>query len=130
MWSVMHSAANFAEPFRFMPERWLQDGHHTDVMEASQPFLLGTRACMGRNMAWIELRIWLTKLVLGFEVELISGQGNWESRNKCLILWEKPNLWVRATSRVVRAEKGTPYNQSSKIHITLASLSASSALPH
>lgn len=99
MWSATHSPANFKEPFRFIPERWLQNSHN-DVLEASQPFLLGTRACMGRNMAWIELRILLAKLVWLFDFELVQGQGSWESKNKCFILWEKPDLWVRATSRL------------------------------
>jgi cytochrome P450 len=99
MWSVTHNPANFREPFRFMPERWL-DNSQADVLEASQPFLVGTRSCMGRNMAWIELRILITKLVWLFDFELIPGQSNWESKNKCFILWEKPGLWVRATPRL------------------------------
>lgn len=98
MWSITHSPANFREPFRFMPERWL-DHSHTDVLEASQPFLVGTRACMGRNMAWIELRILIAKLIWLFDFELVPGQSDWESKNKCFILWEKPGLWVRSKPR-------------------------------
>ena len=40
--------ANFEDPFAFKPERWL---HKTgkDNLEASQPFSLGARGCLGRR---------------------------------------------------------------------------------
>jgi cytochrome P450 len=47
-WTVTHDAKNFHEPMHFKPERWL-DGDNTDVKEASQPFSLGYRACIGRK---------------------------------------------------------------------------------
>ena len=98
MWSVTHNPANFTNPCTFSPERWL-GGNSTDNLEASQPFLLGTRGCMGRNLAWIELRILITKLIWLFDFELVPGQSGWEGSNKCFILWEKPDLWVRSTLR-------------------------------
>ena len=99
MWSVTHNPANFRDPHQFVPERWLGGSGYTDTLDASQPFLLGTRACMGRNMAWIELRILVAKLIWLFDFELVPGQHNWEAENKCFILWEKPGLWVRSRSR-------------------------------
>jgi cytochrome P450 len=47
-WTVVHDPANFQEPNVFRPERWL-DKECTDVKEASQPFSLGYRACLGRK---------------------------------------------------------------------------------
>lgn len=47
-WTVTHDESNFHEPHVFKPERWL-DPHCTDVKEASQPFSLGARACLGRK---------------------------------------------------------------------------------
>lgn len=47
-WSLTHDARNFHEPFSFKPERWL-DPSNADVKEASQPFSLGPRGCLGRK---------------------------------------------------------------------------------
>lgn len=47
-WSVSHSAEYFSDPDKFYPERWTDlDGK--DIKEASQPFSLGYRACIGRR---------------------------------------------------------------------------------
>lgn len=47
-WTVTHDAANFEAPMKFSPERWL-DPDSRDVKEASQPFSLGPRGCLGRK---------------------------------------------------------------------------------
>jgi len=49
-WAAVHDPKNFHEPWAFKPERWL-DGEckEKDVREASQPFSLGPRACLGRK---------------------------------------------------------------------------------
>ena len=44
------STANFKDPDVFFPERWLGDKQFaTDIKEASQPFSLGPRSCIGRK---------------------------------------------------------------------------------
>ena len=47
-WTVTHDEQNFHEPFTFKPERWL-DPACTDIKEASQPFSLGARGCLGKK---------------------------------------------------------------------------------
>lgn len=47
-WSATHSESNFHKPFEFIPERWI-DENCKDEKSASQPFILGTRACLGRQ---------------------------------------------------------------------------------
>ena len=42
------SATNFKDPWNFDPERWL-GSNKTDILEASQPFSMGPRACLGRT---------------------------------------------------------------------------------
>lgn len=39
---------NFENPWTFDPDRWLQDGKE-QFGEASQPFSLGSRSCLGRR---------------------------------------------------------------------------------
>ncbi|KAF4461595.1 benzoate 4-monooxygenase cytochrome p450 [Fusarium albosuccineum] len=42
------SPDNFHDPWAFSPERWLHSAPE-DVLEASQPFSLGTRSCLGKR---------------------------------------------------------------------------------
>jgi cytochrome P450 len=47
-WAAYHSTRNFAQPFDFLPERWL-DNPHGDKLDAVQPFSIGPRNCIGRK---------------------------------------------------------------------------------
>ncbi|KAI8931178.1 hypothetical protein NX059_011530 [Plenodomus lindquistii] len=47
-WTVTHDPRYWQSPMEFIPERWLDKGNH-DVREASQPFSLGPRGCLGRK---------------------------------------------------------------------------------
>lgn len=42
------ASSNFESPFEFKPERWLGEDPN-DALEASQPFSLGPRGCLGRK---------------------------------------------------------------------------------
>ena len=44
MWSVTHNEKHFKDPNVYRPERWIEK---TDRLDASKPFLLGPRMCMG-----------------------------------------------------------------------------------
>ena len=48
MWAATHNPKNFKDPDTFRPERWL-DPNCTDQPGASNPFLLGPRACIGQK---------------------------------------------------------------------------------
>ena len=47
-WVAGHIETNFHDAFKFIPERWL-DPDCKDEKFASQPFLLGSRVCLGRQ---------------------------------------------------------------------------------
>lgn len=47
-WTLTHDPANFEKADEFLPERWLEEDSE-DVKDASQPFSLGSRACLGRK---------------------------------------------------------------------------------
>ena len=55
-----------------MPERWLPKGerpveHDKDQLSASKPFSVGFHSCLGRPLAWVELRLVLTRLLWAFD---------------------------------------------------------------
>ncbi|KAF4826986.1 Cytochrome P450 monooxygenase BOT4 [Colletotrichum tropicale] len=47
-WSTVHNPEYFSDPWHFKPERWLGP-HCNDNKDASRPFLLGPRDCLGRK---------------------------------------------------------------------------------
>lgn len=49
-WAATHSPRNFALPEEFVPERWLDDPRFaSDDRQASQPFSVGARNCVGKK---------------------------------------------------------------------------------
>lgn len=50
-----------------------------------------------RNLAYMEMRLILTRLLWEFDLELCKESEGWE-KQKVFVLWEKPSLWVRCTS--------------------------------
>lgn len=97
-WAVVHDPANFHDPLTFKPERWL-DPDCTDVKEASQPFSLGYRACLGRNFAWMEMNLCLAKLVFQYDWELVDESLDWEDASRFYIMWKKAPIYVRFNNR-------------------------------
>ncbi|CAG8971210.1 hypothetical protein HYALB_00010583 [Hymenoscyphus albidus] len=89
---------NFHNPSEFIPERWLGE-NKDDILEATQPFSLGKRGCIGRNMAWLELHITLARLIFRYEIER-EGQLDWIEATPMLLFWQKPNLMVRVKERI------------------------------
>ena len=56
-----------------MPERWLPIGERPeeydhDQLSASKPFSVGFHSCLGRNLAWVELRLVVTRLLWAFDI--------------------------------------------------------------
>lgn len=94
------NAKYFKYPDSFVPERWL-DPESTDNLSASCPFLLGPGACLGQNMALMEMRILIAKSVFLFDYDLADdNERAWEHMRN-FILWEKPELLVKVTPRDV-----------------------------
>ncbi|KAL4798531.1 cytochrome P450 [Aspergillus venezuelensis] len=105
-WAASHNPANFRDCDTFIPERWLEDAYSTDVKSGMQPFSLGPRGCIGKNLSYMEMRIILARLVWNFDVISTDGAWQWdpegEMKNmKAYTTWQKPDL----NARVVRAQK-------------------------
>jgi len=103
-WTTTRSSSYFASPRLFYPERWLDHDHPywedrfaDDVKDASRPFSIGPRACIGLGLAELEMRIILARLAWEFDMEGIHGtmELDWEEKVTMRMLWEKPALWIR-----------------------------------
>ncbi|KAF7857990.1 hypothetical protein EAF04_009346 [Stromatinia cepivora] len=108
------SSSNFHLPHEFHPERWISiedieelktaypdmkltdpNIFENDDRKARQPFSLGPANCIGKNLAYAEMRVLLGNVVWGFDLEGGEGSGSWLERNRIFALWRKPELWVR-----------------------------------
>ncbi|KAL7944168.1 cytochrome P450 [Trichoderma barbatum] len=101
-YSANHSPSNFARPDDFVPARWLTNPpaeFANDDRAARASFSLGPRNCIGRNLAYAEMRLVLAKVIFNFNLELDEKRsGDWVSEQKIYAMWEKGPLWVKLTS--------------------------------
>ncbi|KAF7914417.1 uncharacterized protein EAF01_000823 [Botrytis porri] len=61
----------FADPDEFVPERWLPKDHQpmkyaNDQLSASKPSSVGFHSCLGRPLAWADIRLAVTRLLWMF----------------------------------------------------------------
>jgi cytochrome P450 len=117
-WAANYSAHNFRDPYTFHPERWLNaeqvselsqnfpemapqlrspEEFANDDKKARQPFSFGPANCIGKNLAYAEMRVLLANLVWGFDLEGGEGADTWLERNNVYGLWKKPELNVKLT---------------------------------
>ncbi|PSN64117.1 cytochrome P450 [Corynespora cassiicola Philippines] len=94
-----HSATNFTRPEEFVPERWLADPpieFANDDRYARQPFSIGARDCIGRNLSYAEMRLILARVCFNFDIELDTDRcGDWMKTQKVYSLWQKTPLYVK-----------------------------------
>ena len=87
-YSLHRNPQYFHEPFSYKPERWIvgSSGEVTaESVELAQcgffPFSFGPRGCIGRNLAYMELRSVIARTVWLYEMRLAPGSmvGNVEA---------------------------------------------------
>ncbi|KAI4221136.1 MAG: hypothetical protein L6R40_008651, partial [Gallowayella cf. fulva] len=88
-----HSILNFPKSTStFDPSRWLTGPNlPKQGQSAFNPFSLGPRNCLGRNLAYLGLRLILSRLLWEFDFELMDKEWSWDLQ-KSWILWEKSPL--------------------------------------
>ncbi|TVY35570.1 Cytochrome P450 monooxygenase [Lachnellula occidentalis] len=102
-WSANHSPTNFVRADEFIPERWMGgDEFAGDNRRAVQPFSVGRRDCIGRNLAYAEMRLILARLVWNFDMELAEESRGWMKDLRVFLVYEKRPLMVHLKP-VVRA---------------------------
>ncbi|KZM21184.1 heme binding [Ascochyta rabiei] len=63
-------ARNFVDPDSFVPERWTSRPEMVMNKAAFLPFSTGSYSCAGKNLAWMELRSVVGRVVNEFDVRL------------------------------------------------------------
>lgn len=99
---------HFNLPDQFRPERWLLPTHplykpgtfESDNKSAMKAFSAGPRDCIGKNLAYAEMRIVVALLLWHFDVEALPGQDDWISKQKVFnAIWSKGPLMLQWTPR-------------------------------
>lgn len=98
-WAMHHDADYWFDPWGFHPERWIGGDPRfaDDCQDAMQPFSIGPRNCIGRNLAFAEMRLILTRILFDFDLKLADHSKDWLASQKCYALWDKPALDVHLT---------------------------------
>ncbi|KAK1089156.1 hypothetical protein LTR33_000187 [Friedmanniomyces endolithicus] len=72
--AFLHTATRdpiaFPDPDVFLPGRWLEAEPTTSMKTLFMPFSKGTRACIGKSLAMVELRLVVLGLLSRYEVKL------------------------------------------------------------
>ncbi|KAI8635559.1 benzoate 4-monooxygenase cytochrome P450 [Xylariaceae sp. FL1651] len=92
---IFQNPQYFHDPTTFKPQRWMED--MGDNLEVFIPFGTGPRACIGRNIAWMELRLIISKLLWAFDWTPVTKEFNCPDY---LVMYRGPML-MRATEREV-----------------------------
>ncbi|PVI03021.1 putative benzoate 4-monooxygenase cytochrome P450 [Periconia macrospinosa] len=101
-WSTYRSSSNFTAADDFLPERWLPAeapiACSRDKKDSLKPFSLGPRNCLGKSLAYAEIRSILARVLWNFELQLESESEEWFFQKE-FVLWDKASLWVKLRHR-------------------------------
>ncbi|CAK7211410.1 hypothetical protein SCUCBS95973_001105 [Sporothrix curviconia] len=93
--AMNHNAAYWDDPFKFEPERFLDGAKYgKDRMEAMQPFSVGPRNCIGRNLAFAEARLILAQVLFNFDLALAEPANKDWLDQKAYVIWDTPAMRV------------------------------------
>ncbi|OQU97967.1 hypothetical protein CLAIMM_03817 [Cladophialophora immunda] len=77
IYAVHHLGDVFFDPHMFVPERWLPEHTSEDDVkrchEALTPFSYGSRQCIGRRLAVMELSLVIAQSVWKYDLEYVAG---------------------------------------------------------
>lgn len=91
---------NFHRAEEFIPERWLKDKPEefkNDARNVLQPFHVGPRGCIGKNLADAEMNLLLAKFLWHFDFELAEPEKDWFGNLKTVSIWVRKPLMIRLT---------------------------------
>ncbi|KAJ5000864.1 Cytochrome P450 4F8 [Colletotrichum sp. SAR 10_66] len=100
--SIHKNAAHWDNPTRFDPDRWETEGVKGRHKMAYTPFAAGTRGCVGYNLALLEVKSAMAKLVYRYHFEDASTEA---------VVYDPEFIVVRPLNFYARAVKRTKWPQ-------------------
>ncbi|KAL4950529.1 cytochrome P450 [Aspergillus filifer] len=99
-WTIQMDPENFTNPTEWSPHRWINPPKHHNT-KAWVPFSVGPFSCVGKNFAYMEMKITIAKLVATFDIGLApqeDGRGLIEgSKDNTAIVCEP--VWLSMKPR-------------------------------
>jgi cytochrome P450 len=76
-YTIHHNVEYFPEPFKFKPERWINENQDNDsgvqrTHEAFFGFSQGPRGCVGKHLAYTEMSMAVAYIVWHLEIQLAN----------------------------------------------------------
>lgn len=99
---------NFVEPDAFRPQRFLPPSHPMydarlaagSNTAAFKPFSYGPRDCLGKNLAYAEMNLVASRVLLRFDVELAENTPkDWLDSQLSFGVWQKDDLMIKLGER-------------------------------
>ncbi|KAL4966006.1 cytochrome P450 [Aspergillus stella-maris] len=73
-YSLHKDPRSFSKPNEFIPTRWTPSSDLTTRKEAFNPFIIGTFSCVGKPLAWLEMRMAVFELLSTFNFRFAGGK--------------------------------------------------------
>ncbi|KAG8169482.1 hypothetical protein KVR01_000227 [Diaporthe batatas] len=70
-WTIHHDPNNFSDPDSFIPERWMESSAAHNA-KAWAPFGYGSTSCIGKGLAYMEMRAVLAQFIIRFDFSISS----------------------------------------------------------
>lgn len=74
LYSIGRSEAHFAQANEFIPERFFSQPELIKHKDAFSPFSMGPYGCIGKNLAYMQIRLLTAYLITMFDVGLAPGE--------------------------------------------------------
>lgn len=103
-YTIQRSPKYWRDPEVYRPERWAGVGKKGSEFEwdnhsAYRPFLLGPRACLGRELALQIVRLVLARLVFSYDLQMTNKEFVWERDCNSSYLWLGHKVLVQVQKR-------------------------------
>ena len=79
-YAIHHNDAYYPDPFTFNPSRWIESADDATIVASVQraqsafcPFSIGPRGCVGKTMAYAEMKILLARVTWLYDMRLKQG---------------------------------------------------------
>ncbi|XP_018408065.1 PREDICTED: sterol 26-hydroxylase, mitochondrial-like [Nanorana parkeri] len=89
-YAICRDEAQFPDPEKFNPRRWLRDEGKTYHPFTAIPFGYGVRACVGKRIAELEMHLALSRVIRMFEVKPDPKLGNVKTIARVVLSANRP----------------------------------------
>lgn len=66
-----------------------------------KPFSFGSRDCIGKNLAYSEMRVIIARLLWRYDFRLAPGQEGWQDAQHTFLVWSKGALNIHLQPRTI-----------------------------